>query len=111
MIPERMAELLAVRAWAGLSPDEDGELEELLIQHPEVDARDFDLAIEALQLEPLPASLRARLLDQATREWPQTSTWGTWGRASWWVGAVLVAALLALATGELPRIFGLIEGR
>jgi len=109
MIPERMAELLAVRAWAGLSPDEAGELEELLTQHPEVDARDFDLAIEALQLEPLPASLRARLLDQAVRE--QSRAWGPWGRVSWWLGAVLVAALLALATGELPRIFGLIGGR
>jgi len=69
-MPERPAELLAVRAVAGLSPEEARELEDLLGQYSEIDERDYDLAIASLQLEPLPKALRERLLRQAEREPP-----------------------------------------
>ncbi len=95
MIPDRLAELLAVRAVAGLSADEARELEELLTQHPEVDEHEHELAIAALQLQPLPESLRARLLRQAARETPPRLS--GWGRARWWIAAILLAATIIWA--------------
>ena len=96
MMPDRLAELLAVRAVAGLSAAEARELEELLTQHPEVDEHEHELAIAALQLQPLPESLRARLLRQAMREAPPKLS--AWGRATWWFAATLLAATILWAT-------------
>ncbi len=100
MMPERLSELLAVRALAGLSPMESRELEELLAQHPEIDEREYELAVASLQLEPLPESLRERVLRQATREPPPRVRW--WGEPSWWIAAIVLATALVLAT-LIPR--------
>ncbi|MBY0503424.1 MAG: anti-sigma factor [Bryobacteraceae bacterium] len=83
MMPERLAELLALRAIAGLSPEEARELAELLRQHPEVKESDF---------EPLP-DLRDRLLRRAAKE-------RRWGRGSAWMVAVVLALAFFLATWE-----------
>lgn len=84
-MPERLAELLAVRAIAELSPAEQVELERLVAQHPEVDPFAYQLA-----LPPVPASLRARLLQRAAQDSPrQTSL-----HYVWWLAAVLL--LLAI---------------
>lgn len=86
-MPERLAELLAVRAVAELSPDEQAELERLMAQHPEVDPFAYQLS-----LPPVPASLRARLLQRAAQDSPrQTSI--HWG---WWLAAVLLLVALVL---------------
>ena len=83
-MPERLAELLAVRAVAELSPAEHAELERLIAQHPEVDPFAYQLS-----LPPVPASLQARLLQRAAQDSPrQTSVhFGLW----------LAALLLLLA--------------
>ncbi len=80
IMPERLAELLAVRAVAELSPDEQAELDRLIAQHPEVDPFAYQLS-----LPPVPASLRARLLQRAAQDSPQTS-----GHFGWWVAGVLL---------------------
>lgn len=67
---ERLAELLALRAVAGLSPREFKELEELLPRYPEVDARDEWVA--AGFFEAPPPSLRERLLKSAAGESPRS---------------------------------------
>ena len=85
IMPERLAELLAVRAVAELSPVEQLELERLVAQHPEVDPFAYQLS-----LPPVPATLRARLLRRAAQDsLPQTSF-----HFGWWLAAVLL--LLAL---------------
>ena len=84
-MPERLAELLAVRAVAELSPDEQAELERLMAQHPEVDPFAYQLS-----LPPVPASLRARLLQRAAQDSPrQTSI-----HFGWWLAAVVLLAAL-----------------
>ena len=90
-MPERLAELLAVRAVAGLSSDEARELGELLAEHPEVDERDYELAMASLRLAPLPESLRERLLRRATRD--------SLARAHrrWWIAAGVLAGAMLLA--------------
>ena len=86
-MPERLAELLAVRAVAELSPDEQAELERLMAQHPEVDPFAYQLSLPMV-----PASLRARLLQRAAQDSPrQTSI--HWG---WWLAAVLLLVALVL---------------
>ena len=82
-MPERLAELLAVRAVAELSPAEQAELERLIAQHPEVDPFAYQLS-----LPPVPASLRARLLQRAAQDRSQTSS-----NAGW----LLAAAVLLVA--------------
>ena len=83
-----MAELLAVRAVADLSPAEQAELERLMTQHPEVDPFAYQLS-----LPPVPASLaslRARLLQRAAQDSPrQTSI-----HFGWWLAAVVLLAAL-----------------
>jgi len=96
MMSERLAELLAVRAVAGRSAAESRELKELLAQHPEIDEREYELAVASLQLEPLPESLRERVLRQATRESPPRVRW--WGEPSWWIAAIVLALAVFLAT-------------
>lgn len=71
MIGERLAELLAMRAVAGLPPEESRELEDLLVQYPEVDVQGFDWFAASGP----PAALRERLLQRASQEsarrpWP-----------------------------------------
>ena len=83
-MPERLAELLAVRAVAELSPAEQAELERLIAQHPEVDPFAYQLS-----LPPVPASLRARLLQRAAQDRAQTSSGAGW----WLVAAVLLVAV------------------
>lgn len=67
-----------------------------MIQHPEIDEHDYELAIASLQLEPLPESLRERLLQQATLHGPPALT--GWGPASWWLAATAVATLIFFLT-------------
>ena len=72
--PRRIDELLAERATQGLGRSDAGELESLLESSPRADVDGFDLAAAALNLamipevEPMPASVRARVLDRARRE-------------------------------------------
>ena len=96
MMPERLAELRAVRAVADLSPAEARELAALLAQHPEIDEQDYDLAITSWRREPLPHTLRERLLRQASRERPSRFSW--WNRPLWWAAAFLLAAAIFFAT-------------
>ena len=63
-----------------MSPDEQAELDRLIAQHPEVDPFAYQLS-----LPPVPASLRARLLQRAAQDSPQTS-----GHFGWWVAGVLL---------------------
>ena len=86
-MPERLAELLAVRAVAELSPDEQVELERLMAQHPEVDPFAYQLS-----LPPVPASLRARVLQRAAQDSPR-QTAVHWG---WWLAAVLLLVAVVL---------------
>ena len=84
-MPERLAELLAVRAVAELSPAEQAELERLIAQHPEVDPFAYQLS-----LPPVPASLRARLLRRAAQDRAQTSS-----HAGWWLAAAVLLVAVA----------------
>ena len=85
-MPERLAELLAVRAVAELSSAEQAELERLIAQHPEVDPFAYQLS-----LPPVPASLRARLLQRASQDSPQTSR-----HVGWWLAAGVLLVAVAL---------------
>ena len=87
IMPERLAELLAVRAVADLSPDEQAELDRLISLHPEVDPFAYQLS-----LPPVPASLRARLLQRAAQDRPQQTSlhWG------WWLAAILSLVALVI---------------
>lgn len=86
IMPERLAELLAVRAVAELSPTEQAELDRLIAQHPEVDPFAYQLS-----LPPVPPTLRARLLQRAAQESPQTSShFGSWVAAVLLLGACVV---------------------
>ena len=73
-VPRRLEELLAERATQGLEPPEAGELESLLAASPDVDGEDFDLAAAALdlamleELEPMPRSVRRKILDRTRQE-------------------------------------------
>jgi hypothetical protein len=74
---ERRLELLCDRALAGLDAAEAAELDRLLAEAGEVDPLDLDLAAAAIDLgafdeplEPLPASLRARIEASAAEHLP-----------------------------------------
>ncbi len=72
-IPRRLIELLADRATGEiLNHEEERELKDLLVAHPEVDEQSFELAAAAIHLallassvDPLPLGLRERLLKLA----------------------------------------------
>lgn len=75
---DRLLDLLAAQATEGLSPEESRELERLLAEASEPDREELELAAAAVdlafqageQLEPMPADLRQRILDQAPERLP-----------------------------------------
>lgn len=78
--PERLLDLLADRATQGLSKDEARELDQLLAEHPAVDAEAYDLAAAAAYLamngpaaEPMPAAVRARVAETAAARLAEVS--------------------------------------
>ncbi len=72
MSEDRLLELLVDRATEGLGPSETVELDRLLVEHPEVDEWELEVAAGAIELalgpepdEALPEALRARILADA----------------------------------------------
>jgi hypothetical protein len=63
---DRLCDLLATRAIEGLSPAEQDELNDLTASYPDLDPDEFDrvaasLAVSGLRIDPMPATLRARI--------------------------------------------------
>lgn len=113
---ERLLDLLADRAGGEvLTQDDTNELDHLLGEHPEVDPDSFDLAAAALhlaliepELQPLPASIRARLDQTADsflagpgpRPLPEARADQASGVLTWsgWFAAAAAILLLFLKT-------------
>lgn len=78
---ERLLQLMTDHATEGLEAPEQRILSELLIEHPDVDALELELAAAAIDLAmmnespaPLPTGLRDRLLTDAGRHFAATAT-------------------------------------
>ena len=95
IMPERLAELLAVRAVAELSPAEQAELDRLIAQHPEVDPFAYQLS-----LPPVPPTLRARLLQRAAQESPQKTSI----HFGWWLAAIVLLVALVFWSATEHKI-------
>lgn len=114
---DRLYELLSCRAIEGLSPAEQKELNALTLRHPGADTDALDrvaasLVLSTLDVEPMPAALRARIESDAealfaarsapppaatvTRLPARPRTGATWG--GWFAAA---AALVLAVTGWL----------
>lgn len=103
---ERLLDLLAARATEALSAEERSELDALILEFPDVDVDQFDLAAAALEVsrpaadETLPHDLRRRLLDRnphrSARESRAAPPRRERGALAWGVAAAAVAALLLL---------------
>ncbi len=100
---ERLLQLLADRATTGLGPGEAEELAGLLARSPETEADAIDVAAAAVDLaagigtEPLPARLRARVLEDArsfAAPAPAASASPSWLT---WTGWIAAAACLVVA--------------
>lgn len=116
--PARLVDLLADRAVFGLDDGEEQELSGLLRDHPPLDADAFDRLASAVALatgrleaaEALPAALRSRLLEDATRvraggpsgRQPVSRRLIALGVAALATAAGLVV-MLARPDGETPR--------
>lgn len=123
---ERCADLLIGQATVGLTAAESTELEALLGRYPGADPEAFERTAAALALaaldtsEPLPATLRARLLDDGTaavrraavvdlravrqeRAAARAAPAARSGTLGWWAAA---AAVLIAISGWYPRLVG-----
>jgi anti-sigma-K factor RskA len=114
---ERLLDLLAERATRGLAPSDEQELRQLLVTHDGIDADELALAAAAADRafdlpraddEPLPASLRAAVIEQAADHLPAAAPTEApqvrRGRAvSPWPGWLAAAAMLVVALGFALR--------
>jgi hypothetical protein len=120
---DRLHDLLAVRATAGLTTAEESELSTLLARWPHVAPDDFDRAAAAVHLTavhrplPLPPGLKAKLETDAIRHFGppaephppaagparRRSTAFYWAACGWTCAATVLVGFLAIVLTQKPR--------
>jgi Anti-sigma-K factor rskA len=119
---ELLFDLLAERACRRLTPAEEAQLEHLLAAHPDVDRDEIDrlaaaveLSLSAAEFDPLPESLRQKILIQAKAFEPEHQPHAVaaatmvsiapqpLATASWWPWLITAASVLLALTAWMPR--------